>query len=77
MFSVCKPYLKLGLCCRKSSTHLTNDVLELEVEELRSALVSVEAEMKERIAALTIKYNEMRDKDRKTISVLYVLLVVM
>ena len=67
--------LTLSFFCRKSSTHNTNDVLELEVQELRSALASVEAEMKERVAALTTKYNEMRDKDRKTISVLCALLI--
>lgn len=47
----------------------TVEVLEIEVAELEAALSSVESEMRDRIGALTAKYNEMREKDRKIISV--------
>ena len=47
----------------------TVEVLEIEVQELTASLAEVESEMKDKVAALTAKYNEMREKDRKIISV--------
>lgn len=54
---------------RKFPNRKTVEVLEIEVQELTSSLESIEADMKERVSALTAKYNEMRDKDRKIIAV--------
>jgi hypothetical protein len=50
----------------------TVEVLEIEVEELQVSYNTVETEMRERIGALTAKYNEMRDRDRKVIAELRV-----
>ena len=51
------------------SVRKTVDVLELEIQELKTSLSSVEDEMAERLRAMATKYNEIRDKDRRTIYV--------